>query len=239
MVNWSGVRDIYGDAAGIPALLADVRGQPDWSALAWERLWERLFHQGSVAPASYLAIPALVDIAQANADVPVDPALFLLASIVASTDGPLDHADVRAEHAAGLDSLRPIARRKLRLAEDHADFIYALQNVAAVEDLGVWQRELEGLANEEVELDCPACGDHIYLEVVADELLITVDPDSTEAAQLVVPDPAALRDGPESELVRLAETHGRPRVRGQLERLFSRFPCPACGERISVAQARS
>ena len=70
----------------------------------------------------------------------MDPALFLVAGILASTDRPRNSPDPRAENAEGLARLRPVARHKLALAADASDFAYALQNVAAIEDLGVWIR---------------------------------------------------------------------------------------------------
>jgi hypothetical protein len=48
-----------------------------------------------------------------------------------------------------VESTRRLARHNLELVADPTDFVYALQNVAVFEDLGVGQRELEDLANQE------------------------------------------------------------------------------------------
>jgi hypothetical protein len=60
-IDWSGLRDAYGDAAGVPDLLERL-----WSPDATDRepaideLWSRLCHQETVYSASAAAIPSLV-----------------------------------------------------------------------------------------------------------------------------------------------------------------------------------
>ncbi len=131
---------------------------------------------GSVAPASYAALPRLAQIASERPDVAIDPSLFLFASIISSIDGPPEIATVRELYATEIADLVPVADHKLDLVSDRADVVYALQTVAALENLSPWQRWLEGPPNEEVELECPSCGDHVYLELVGGELVATIDP---------------------------------------------------------------
>ena len=63
-IEWSGLRDAYGDAAVVPSLLERL-----WSPgaadrqLAIDELWSRLCHQETVYSASAAAIPSLVDAA--------------------------------------------------------------------------------------------------------------------------------------------------------------------------------
>jgi hypothetical protein len=164
--------------------------------------------------------------------------LFLAAAILGSTDGPLDQRTARADYAAQIAALQPLARRKLELVTDPIEFIYALQNVAILEDLGVWQHELDGLANGELQLDCPACGDHVYVEVAADDALVaSLDPDSLDAGtRLVAVSPSDLQP-PESTLLEMAGTHGQQQLQGQLLQVFGHFKCPACSQRVRIANA--
>jgi hypothetical protein len=236
MTDWSGVRDTYGSAAGIPALLADAASVWDWGAPAWDELWSRLYHQGSVAPASYEALPALADIASMRGGVAEDPALHLVAAIVASTDGPLDRAEVRRLHAAHLDRLRPVAEHKLSLVGERADVLYALGVVAALDGSG-WKRGLEGLADEEIELDCTSCGDHLYIRPADGRLVMTTDPDSDEAGEAVQPADAAGLGPAETRLLGLCRAHHHPELEDELLQLFGHMRCLSCGGEVKLIEA--
>jgi hypothetical protein len=83
--DWSSLRDAYGPAGKLPAVLAaasqDLRGGHD-SQSPWFQLWSALCHQGDVYSASYAALPILVAIAEERIGSPhqFDP-LFLVACI--------------------------------------------------------------------------------------------------------------------------------------------------------------
>jgi hypothetical protein len=237
VLNWSQLRDIYGPAGDIPELLDAAASETSWDAPVWKELWERLYHQGSVAPASYAALPALCEIARARPDIALDPALFLAAAILSSTGGPLDREIVRSENGDQVKAIQPLARYKLGLVTDPTDFVYTLQNVAIFGDFGVWQRGLEGLANQEVELDCPTCGDHVYLELTETTSIASLDPDDLHAGTRL--EPAVRSDllAPESTLLNLAVAHQQHLVQVQLLQLFGHFVCPACKQRVRIAAA--
>lgn len=133
--------------------------------------------------------------------------------------------------------MRPLARHKLTLVTDRTDFAYALQNVAVFEDLGLWQRELEGLANQEVELDCPACGDHVYLELTEPDSIASLDPDNLNAGTRLQPATRSDLTEPESILLDLADAHRQQQIQAQLLQVFGHFICPACSQRVRVAEA--
>lgn len=237
MLNWSQLLDVYGPAGDIPGLLEVAATEASWDAPVWDELWGRLSHQGSVAPASYAAVPALCDIASARPEVATDPALFLAAAILSSIDGPTPREIVRAEHAQQVEAMRPLARHKLTLVTDRTDFVYALQNVAVFEDLGLWQRELEGFANQEVELDCPACGDHVYLELTESDSIASLDPDDLNAGTRLEPATRSDLTEPESILLDLAGAHLQQQIQAQLLQVFGHLICPACSQRVRVPEA--
>jgi hypothetical protein len=237
MVDWRQLRDVYGSASDVPLLLEDTAASTDWNAPCWQELWSRLYHQGSVAPASYAALPRLAEVAGARPDVAMDPALVLFASILAAADGRPETTDTRSRYAFAVAALIPVAEHKLDLVEDRTDIIYALQAIAALEDLSVWQRQLHGLADEEVELECPACGDHIYLELVGDTIVATADPDDTRQGRVVRaahPEDLAV---PEARLLDLCQVHGHTRVAAELLHLFGQVTCPHCQTQFHVADA--
>jgi hypothetical protein len=236
MVDWQQLRSVYGSAAEVPLLLEAVASSTNWDAPAWQELWSQLYHQGSVTSASYAALPALAQIAKVRPEVAVEPALFLFASIIACTDGP-EFADVRDRHAGTIADLVPVAEHKLDLVCDRIQVIHALETVAALEDLSVWQRELPGLANGEVELECPACGDHVYLELVGDDIGATADPDDIREGQSVRPARPADLAAPEARLLDLCHAHGHTGIAVELLHLFGVFTCPHCKTQFSIADA--
>ncbi|WP_146841739.1 hypothetical protein [Cellulomonas composti] len=237
MVDWQSLRDIYGSAGEIPGLLEAAASSTQWEAPVWEDLWQRLYHQGSVAPASYAALPRLAQIASERPDVAIDPSLFLFASIISSIDGPPEIATVRELYATEIADLVPVADHKLDLVSDRADVVYALQTVAALENLSPWQRWLEGPPNEEVELECPSCGDHVYLELVGGELVATIDPDDTTHGRPVQAERPGNLPAPEARLFDLCVSHGHADVAGWLLRLFGRVTCPHCEAEFHTASA--
>lgn len=233
MVDWSALRDVYGPADAIPALLDLAAATTDWSDPSWAELWGRLYHQGSTSSASYAALPQLIAIACSRADVASDPALFLVAALWSATDKPAHRDAAMAECAGDTGALRTLAQRKLELSSDPHDFLYALQNVSAFEGLGAEQL-LEGLANDEVELECSACGDHLYLEVVGDHVVATLDPDATADLRPLEPTTTSALGPRQARLVDLAGGHGQRRVQHLLASTLGRFTCPACGQPTSA-----
>jgi hypothetical protein len=61
--HWATLQDAYGSAAGIPDLLRRLQGLPsdDDDAEPWFSLWSALAHQGDVYPASFAAVPHIID----------------------------------------------------------------------------------------------------------------------------------------------------------------------------------
>lgn len=69
-VPWSQLTHAYGPAGDVPALLHAVAlGEEDVRREAWWELWGNVHHQGTVYPATVLAVPFLADTA-ANSDHP-------------------------------------------------------------------------------------------------------------------------------------------------------------------------
>jgi hypothetical protein len=64
--RWDMLRDAYGPATEIPALLDSARRAPPgrkYTDEPWFSLWSALCHQGDVYTASYAAVPELIAIA--------------------------------------------------------------------------------------------------------------------------------------------------------------------------------
>src|SRR5215472_7613679 len=84
MTDWTALSDAYGDASEIPDLIDRLRNVPDEEA--WQDLWGRLCHQGTVYSASFAALQPLCEIASALPACDRLSPLMLIGKIIASDD---------------------------------------------------------------------------------------------------------------------------------------------------------
>lgn len=72
--RWSELRDAYGSAAKIPALLRQLSALPDdnGSSEPWFSLWSALAHQGDVYPASFAAVPHVIEVIASSPECATD-----------------------------------------------------------------------------------------------------------------------------------------------------------------------
>jgi hypothetical protein len=75
--RWSELRHAYGPASDIPALLKQLVDVPssENSREPWFSLWSALAHQGDVYPASFAAVPHVIE-ALASAPLKADASYF-------------------------------------------------------------------------------------------------------------------------------------------------------------------
>jgi hypothetical protein len=61
--TWANLKDAYGPATGIPELLRQLHSYPvdDPDKEPWFTLWSALAHQGDVYPASFAAVPHVIE----------------------------------------------------------------------------------------------------------------------------------------------------------------------------------
>jgi hypothetical protein len=236
VTDWASLHDAYGSAEAVPVLLAAADEMGPGEDEAWDELYGRLCHQGTVYSASYAALPTLAKMSRRHAPSGRVFALHLAAGIIASTDGPEDSASVRQRYEHELADLRTVAAANLQHASDDADFVYGLQALMAFEDGGVWQRNLQLLPDGELELDCPSCDEHLLVELDSMDALVESFADGSLAATVLTPvEPAAATV--EGRLIALARVHNRPAVADQLPYLFGAAICPRCHGSFEVPEA--
>ena len=81
-VDWSAVEHAHGPADDVPALLrAAMSEDPNDRDFAWELLFETVWHQGTVYPASATVVPFLYRLLEADGELDRSSAALLLASI--------------------------------------------------------------------------------------------------------------------------------------------------------------
>ncbi len=123
MTDWAGLRDAYGSAEQVPALLAAAEEAGSEFGPALDTAWSHLCHQDTVYGARYAAIPLLADMCSRQPVRGLTPGLQLAGSILASTDGPTNLAEVRETYASEIAALHAVAEASLVLAEDDTEFI--------------------------------------------------------------------------------------------------------------------
>jgi hypothetical protein len=236
MAEWATLQDAYGPAALVPALLAAAEDAGADEGGPWDDLWSRLCHQGTVYSASYAALPTLAKMSLQHTPSGYIAALHLAAAIIASNDGPEDSASVRQRYESELADLRIVANRNLKHATDDTEFVYGLQALMAFQDGGVWQRTLDCLADGELSLECPSCGEDLLLDLdgPAFRLASFSDASLTPRAVTSVEPPAATIEG---RLLALAHANDRAAVATKLLYLFGGATCPRCLVSFEIAQA--
>jgi hypothetical protein len=81
-IDWSAVKDCYGPASEVPALLrALVSEEPDHREFACELLFQTIWHQGDVYEATPLAVPFLYNLLEAEGPQDKGAIAALLATI--------------------------------------------------------------------------------------------------------------------------------------------------------------
>ena len=203
-------------------------------ASAWDELWSRLCHQGTVYTASYAALPHLADVAERQGPAGYVAALDLAAAILSSTDGPVAPDVVRREHAETIRRLLTLAEANLPRASTDIELVHALQALLAFEDAGTWQRHLDGLADGELPLTCPQCGAFLVVDLTGDEPHVRDDTDASVATTPVRPG-----DPPKGSLGArmLAHAADRPTVTHRLRHALGESECPACGTTSTIEHA--
>ena len=236
MTTWGSLRDVYGSAEQVPILLALAEASGSSNSDVWDDLWGRLCHQGTVASASYAALPALAAMSARHEAAGSVPAMHLAADIIASTDGPEPPAVIRQRYESAVSGLRAIAEENLSHARDDTEFVYGLQALMAFENGGVWQRNLHFIADDEAEFGCPACAEDLLLNLDTPPFRVRSFADASLAPTAAGPVEPPTQT-PEGRLLTLARGEGRADVAERLLTLFGRATCPRCQITFDIATA--
>jgi hypothetical protein len=239
MTDWSQLSHAHGSAENIPPLLDQL--EPDPAAECWEELWAQLCPEGTVHPASFAALPRLTAVA---AEWPPEDRGLILAlagAIMAGTRGSSEFGDMPRRHAGDVSTLLKLTEESLRspaLSDDPHTFLYLLQAMLAFEGVPVWDERLEGLADEEYEVDCPGCGVSLFIAMGEYGFFASAGDYATDEdaprTPLVPSDPDRL-EGVAKRLHTIAEEAGQDKVSTGLTHLFGAATCTACGETFPVA----
>jgi len=236
MTDWNAVEHAYGKASDLADLLH--RMTPDPRSEVWGELWSRLCHQGTVYPASFAALPHLLEAARQWAPKDRGAVLAIAGSIVARHDQSLQFLNVRRLYSSEIESFIGLSEETLAQARlDWAEFVFILQAWLGFKDVSVWKIQFDRLVDGEFETLCPNC--HT-------ELLVVVGPDKFFAAEqdyIVVTDaklspllPLEIQQlsGTGKILYEMAVTAKQNGVADQIRYLFGNAKCPHCDISFSI-----
>jgi hypothetical protein len=139
--TWDQLRHCYGPASDIPNLLRQLAANPQPMKGdddgPWESLWSALCHQGDVYPASYAAVPHIVQIAL-DAKGPVHFSFFLLPACVEVARkrkrGPDIPQELEWDYFAALRKMIECAARHAAGDWDISMLLSVLAAIAAAKD---------------------------------------------------------------------------------------------------------
>ncbi len=116
-IDWSKLTHAYGAATDVPGLLLRLRTAPadaSFKEEPWFSLWRALCAQGAVYPASFAALPELVDIAVDREPAAAVDCLYLAATIELqrhNVTAPLIPVALRDVYGQGVKEMQAVARR--------------------------------------------------------------------------------------------------------------------------------
>lgn len=238
MTDWHALRDAYGPADAVPTLLDRVT--PDPADPAWEELWSRLCHQGTVYPASFAALPRLESLARAWSPHVRDLILHLAGAIACSTDrvgvdgDTLGHLSLTIQrlHSLGLESLPAVHRSA-------PGFVYLLQALLGLEGDAFWGARLDGLVDGELMGQCPHCASELYVVIGENGEFVTAEEwidRPNVAREPIVPGRLPL-DPPGEWIRQQAVAAGQSELAARIGLLFGGSRCPVCSASIRIPEA--
>jgi hypothetical protein len=244
--RWATLAHAYGNASDVPQWLNVLAsGEADERAEVWHEIWSALCHQGSAYPASYAAVPYLVELA-AQTD-PEDPfrveCLTFVGHVAMSPDADVVPEDLQADYAAALVRAEPLAIAALDARpDDESTVVYLLQTVAALHGCVKTANLVEGFVDGEFIPRCPGdlCGVEMYVTFDGVRMLASLEDPATEDVEEhveVVPPAHAPRGGGAwtdedvlPKLVELAERAGHRDLAAKLVLWDGTLACPKCHE---------
>ncbi|WP_328585260.1 hypothetical protein [Streptomyces sp. NBC_00370] len=147
MVNWTQMRDCYGDVERVPELLEWVELEED--AQAWDELGYRLcLEHDLVSPASFAALPRLVRLASRSAR-----ARGLAGAITQRVAGQHGCDDLLADCAEAIVELSELLDQHLR--SQPADYLATFRHLLAAEEQYHWSTVLGDFTDDFYQLACP------------------------------------------------------------------------------------
>ncbi|MFP8903365.1 hypothetical protein [Streptomyces atacamensis] len=149
VVDWTRVYDSHGAADRVPGLLD--RAERGGGEEVWAELWDRLcLHGETVFPASFAALPRLVELARTRARA-LEPA----GAIVRGAAHDHGSDALFADCTAAATELRELVDHRLRTRP--GDWLSSFRDLLATAGQYHWSAVLEDFTDDFYPLPCPHC----------------------------------------------------------------------------------
>jgi hypothetical protein len=236
--EWSSLHDAYGPATELPSLLAGLDDQP---TDVLDELYGRIYHQGSIYPASIAAFPHLIRSAE-NAELDTRTEILALAGLICESRD-LASALQSSSHADSFSAAVPVAgalaNQSLRETTDANEGIYLLKAAMSFAGYPGLARLLDGLVNEEFVLNCPSCDVDLYVSPTTEGLNVTAEDPVLEprAKKTQVTKGKMPKEGGAELDGLLSSALSLDAVGRQIPYIFGTATCPACNAKFTLADA--
>ncbi|MFD9716769.1 hypothetical protein [Streptomyces sp. NPDC059076] len=236
MTDWSQLKDAFGSAVGVPALLDRFEAAP---SSVWPELMDRLCPQlDSAFTASFAALPRLARIAAAQEPEQRSWALIAAGVIVSCARRSPDGSDIRTTHASTIAELAGLTDECLGAVLEPQTYVLLLQAALAFDGVTVWDELLDGLVEGEYEVSCPHCGVELFLTLGGAGHFSSTEEQGLDGGGRRPLRPKAPQDlrGPSERLHQRAMSDGHKEVAEAIAHLFGDAECGDCGTVFPVAE---
>ena len=209
-----------------------ARLDPDPEAPVWDKLWERVCHQGTTYSASMAVLPYLLEAATKWKPKERTMPLALAGAIV------LGKESSRTGHESTIGSLKQLALETLSSGDlSRYDRIHIMQSALAFQGDNLWGQILNRLLDGEFPSQCPFCKVDLFL-VVGRHGVFCTDGDwvrePTVAKTKIDPANATRLDGTGKWLYEECLKANDPELGGWILHLSGSAECPQCKQAFEV-----
>ena len=238
--RWMLLQDAHGPAVHVPGMLrALARGDDDGAQSAtdgvWNRLCSALCHQGTTYGASYAAVPHVVEIGAARPRAEQPMFWAFVGAIAGATDAAPVPPDLAAAYRQALVRAEAAAVACINPGLEDGEALALLTAVAGLRGQRLLMHALDGLADEELQQECPDCGTELYV-TVATPPYVTADQDPVgdKPARTAPVSPTTAPSPDVHAAAALVRRAGLADLAARVAALDGVVLCPACGDRFPL-----
>lgn len=226
--RWGVLSDAYGPAKEVPKLLRRICARP--SDDDWSNLYGTVAHQGSISNAAYAAVPHVVAATETAPNRKRLEYLHFVAFVVMGYDRKPIPQDLQLEYDRSIKRARDLAGELLTESWQLPDSVYVVQSIAALSGKVALARIIEGLADQELQLDCPKCSHHLYVDA-QHALFIAYADDPVRMPSQQGTSITPTQQKPNADITWLSDLISHAKMAGMPERIASLAgdcQCPRC-----------
>ncbi|MGG4146673.1 hypothetical protein ABEW34_26540 [Paenibacillus algorifonticola] len=259
---WSELEGPYGFADSVPEMLQQLAQNYD-SQVKDKLYWEQLYHQNTIYPSTYAAVPYLVEIARLSNDPEVKLDIYITCGLFEANNSCEFTSEMPVEFEQLVPSIDAKARADIYLSyydainklgemsEQLADYARPNKDDSEKRYIAIADAAFQGeqaAANmlqthsigDEYVAACPSCEHETFIwPDESGEKLVAykADPvfnDKDAPVPITPADPASSAEASLRYVHSRAERLGDEQLKAQLPYMAGHTNCPACGEKFHI-----